>query len=202
MRTRLAYCLAFLSMSVIAGCGVKSTTIITKKDVDPVAKGVGGKNPVVQPAAAAIGVPEISLADPTAENPVVIGCAVAPDSLAPGSEAALFVKAKALAGWHFYAVDRPTGVNRPTKFDVKLPAGLSESGKWQLPEPHKDAKLTDETWTYDGEALFRLPIKVADAAAAGKAKIAIEISYQACKDEICKPPASVTIEVPVQIIGK
>lgn len=200
MITSLRRCGRILMLAAVAGCGVKSTQNIKTSDRDEAVKGAsGGKNPVAKPATGPIEAPEISVDAPTADNPVTVGCAFAPEPCVPGAEAALFVKAKTLAGWHFYSVDRPTGVNRPTKIEVKLPAGFSEAGKWILPEPHKDPKLTDETWTYDGDVMFRLPVKLADTTAAGKAKASIEFFYQACKDEICKPPTSVTIEVPVQV---
>lgn len=189
----------FATLVAMSGCNThhSDATKSAKKEESSTPKLAEAKPPEAKPAE--IAMPEITVDTPSGDNPVAVAAAVGPEPARAGGAAVLFIKAKALAGWHFYSIDKPTGVNKPTKIDVTLPAGFEFAGDWVLPDSHKEAKAVDETWTYDGEVIFKRPLKIATTAAAGKIKFKFDFAYQACREEICKPPTSVTVDVPVTI---
>ena len=120
---------------------------------------------------------------------------------APGAEFNVTVKLSIKPGWHIYA--NPTGVAElsPTTLELNpesrnlatmekpvFPAGVSKvlasSGK-------------EKVALYENEVEIKAVCRVASDAKPGSVVLKYQLSYQACNDSLCRPPA--TIEVPLAL---
>lgn len=137
----------------------------------------------------------IELGVPNATNPVVIGAGLTREQVRPGETTILIIKAKTAPQWHIYSAEGKTGVSRPTKLDVKLPAGFETAGPWRYPQQKRDKDASEETWIYEGELTFARPLKVAANAPPGPFKITCNFAYQACDASSCLPPVATDLNV-------
>ena len=64
-----------------------------------------------------------------------------------------------------------------------------------------DQSFGIETEFYQDSVTFDVPLKVAADASAGKKKARIDAYFQTCNDQLCLPPKTVPVEVPVEIAG-
>ncbi len=105
------------------------------------------------------------------------------------------------AGWHIYAIDRPTGPSIPTSIDFKLPKGLSWEGDWSAPEPTLDSANPQEpSFYYEGAASFTRVVRVAKDAPAGSVSMPGNLKYQACNQASCHAPTRETLRAEIQIV--
>ncbi len=139
----------------------------------------------------------IDIPEPTASEPVAWGATVVPTDVSAGGKALLVVRAKIAEGWHIYAAEGSTGVGRPTKLQLTLPAGYTAE-TWEL--PHAEVKSTQlgDVSHYKHTATFAVPIQVGSEAS-GAADIGCEISFQSCTDVSCLPPTSTSLSIPVTV---
>ena len=137
----------------------------------------------------------VEVADPTTDNVVTLGAAVDKATVAVGDIVTLAIRAKMAPTWHIYAVKgtQTTGVNVPTTFDLKLPAGLEQVGGWDAPESHA---ISADTWAYDTDVVFRTQIK---ATAAGSHTINCAVGHQSCNDSSCLAPTSADVSVALAV---
>jgi DsbC/DsbD-like thiol-disulfide interchange protein len=103
-------------------------------------------------------------------------------------------------GWHLYALEEPTG--GPIATEIALTDGdpadlirVEEAKPKMLPDPatHQLAGY------FENSADFTLHFQAAPDATAGPGNLHILIRYQSCNDQICLPPHTDTIPVPVTI---
>ena len=92
----------------------------------------------------------------------------------------------------------------PTTIDVIDPAGLKVGAvQWPAPETLKlDLGATGtpvDYQVYSGKAIAYLPAAI-DPGARDQAALTLKVSYQACNDQTCLPPATVTLPVTLKIV--
>ncbi len=142
---------------------------------------------------------QIPLDDPTSLQPVSMAAAVFPAEAESGQTVTVAIRIKTAPGWHIYAVDRPTGVSIPTKFELTMPAGFEAVGQWDLPEPEPGPSDLGPTFLYHGDLLFRHQVKVTGATGPGTQEFGCRVGYQACTDVNCLPPTSSDLVTAVKI---
>lgn len=141
---------------------------------------------------------EVPVKDPTAQKVVMVGSGIKPGSVEPGAVVTLAVRVRIGEPWHIYAIDKPTGVSKPTKLKLKLPAGVTAVGEWNIPEAHAHDQDGEEIFVYEKDAVFRHQVKVG-ADAAGLLDVGCEVQYQACKETSCMAPTSETTSVALEV---
>lgn len=187
---KLGLAFAILGFLFAAGCTGAELTADDTTNSPPASDSMA--DTTVATAVAEVDVPT---PEPTGEKVVTIGSAVKPGSTAAGSVVTIAVRVRTMKPWHIYAINKPTGVSVPTKLKLKLPAGVTEVGEWDIPEPKK---YDEETFIYEEDVVFRKQLKIA-ADATGLVNIACDVKYQPCNDQSCKQPTSETTSVALEI---
>ncbi|MFZ0799574.1 MAG: cytochrome c biogenesis protein CcdA, partial [Terriglobales bacterium] len=84
-------------------------------------------------------------------------------------------------------------------FSGKQP--FRQEGALTAPMPNTafDPNFNMETETYEGTVKFKIPVRVAEDAAIGSQRIAIDVLYQTCNDTTCLPPHATHLFIPINI---
>jgi len=112
-----------------------------------------------------------------------------------GKVAELTVSFSMRPGWYIYA---PTGRNAEngmveTKVELELPAGVAKAGSRKAPLPHYKGLFE----IYEGrDRQWRQPVAAANA---GRYQVAAKVTYQACKADLCLPPATETLRAELTV---
>jgi thiol:disulfide interchange protein DsbD len=142
-------------------------------------------------------------------NPVSLSGKLEPAQVKPGQSAKILLTAKIEPGWHLYSLTQPAGGPRPTRITIDESSPIKIDGKPQQPKPKvaPDPNFSIPgqppfmTETFDREAVFTVPVKVADDAPTGALKIVVKFYFQVCDDHQCLPPRTRPIEVDATIIA-
>lgn len=104
-------------------------------------------------------------------------------------------------GWHLYALDQPVGGPIPTTIKATDGKPFVINGKIMNAKPIVKAETlftgSDgkplETKFFERSAVFDVPIRLNDGAAAGD--ISFDVRYQVCNDTLCLPPKTVRVSL-------
>lgn len=140
-------------------------------------------------------------------NPINLSAKLDPNPVKAGQNAKVTITAKIEPGWHLYSLTQPSGGPRATKITIDETGPFKAEGKATQPKPKVAAdpnfSLPGQppfmTETFDGQAVFTLPIKVAADAPAGAQKLTVKFYFQVCDDHQCLAPRTKPIEVETMI---
>ena len=145
-----------------------------------------------------------SVAMATLKTAQVVGITnVAVDKpLAPSADSILIVKAQVLPGWHINS-DHPLSPDYiATRLEVGVAEGVS-AGPVQYPAA-ENAKLdfsAEQLSVFTGPIEFRIPLKASVPLTSLNDAATITLSYQACNNNQCLSPTSVSSGVHLASIG-
>ncbi|HQR32043.1 MAG TPA: cytochrome c biogenesis protein CcdA [Blastocatellia bacterium] len=142
-------------------------------------------------------------------SPINLSAKLDPNPVKAGQTAKVTVTAKIDSGWHLYSLTQPAGGPRPTKISIDETGPFKANGKPTQPKPKVAADPNFSipgqppfmTETFDGEAAFSLPIKVAEGAPVGNQKLTVKFYFQVCNDHECLPPRTKPLDVDVAIVA-
>ncbi len=123
---------------------------------------------------------------------------VAPHKTAtPGSTVNLTLQGRLDPGWHLYALEEAADGPIPTTIALAEgdPAELLQVTEAK-PRTARDPAFNAPTRFFDSTAAFHLRLALAKAAAPGGA-VHILVRYQSCNGEVCLPPRTDSVEVPL-----
>ena len=122
-----------------------------------------------------------------------------PVRLAPGETATATLTLSVAEGWHVYALDSPLGI--PLRVEAAaLPEGVRAAGLRQSPPVDAiDPSLGEPVRWFDGPATVGLDLATAAGAAPGRHTATVEVRYGVCDDQICLPPQTRTVDVPLLV---
>lgn len=140
-------------------------------------------------------------------NPVNLSAKLDPNPVKAGQKAKVTITAAIESGWHLYSLTQPSGGPRPTRITIDETGPFKADGKPTQPKPKIAADPNFSvpgqppfmTETFDRQAVFTLPVKVAADAPAGSQKLVVKFYFQVCDDQQCLPPRTKPIEVDVMI---
>ena len=119
----------------------------------------------------------------------------------PGQAFSLHLTAKIDEGWHLYSTEQIEGGPIPTR--IAMPPGqpFEQAGTIESSEPKTamDPSFTLMTEFYEEEAAFTIPVKAAANAPAGKSEVKVNVTFQTCNDQMCLPPKTVKLAVPISL---
>jgi hypothetical protein len=124
---------------------------------------------------------------------------VFPDPVRPGREFVVSVGVRIAAGYHLQGPGPAKGPFLPTTIDLGIPEGFVAVGKWTMPAP---------TVTRSGERIYTDAITVRHRcraplnARAEPLSIAATLRFQACNEDVCRPPAALALATPIRVAGK
>lgn len=122
-------------------------------------------------------------------------------AVAPGGVARIELTAKIEDGWKLYALSQAKGGPVPLSIVVEkgTPFTLAQKAiTGPVPKLQKDDNFNLETQYYEHEAVFALPVTVARTAA-GKQRVPLDITFQACGATICLRPFTHRVEVDLSV---
>ena len=122
-------------------------------------------------------------------------------SAAPGATVKIAVSAKVQSGWKLYAIDQPADGPEPLTFGVAKESGFSVTAK-QITAPkakvQNDENFGLQTRYYENDVSFTVPVRVPSAASRA-AHVPLEVTFQACGQNICLRPYTEKLQVPITI---
>jgi DsbC/DsbD-like thiol-disulfide interchange protein len=122
-------------------------------------------------------------------------------AVAPGATVKISVAAKVQPGWKLYAIEQPVDGPEPLTFDVPKDSGYALTAKQiSAPKPkiQNDDNFRLQTRYYENEVSFTVPVTV-PASATGAAHVPLQVTFQACGQNICLRPFTQTLQVPITI---
>lgn len=127
--------------------------------------------------------------------------ASAPDTVERGGRLNLTLQGLVEPGWHVYGLKQlPTG---PTPLKVALEqnevAAAAGAPTGSAPVKSHDPSFDLETQYYDKPFTVTAPVRIGAKAAAGRQLIPVSVRFQTCNGQICHPPKTVRLTVPVTV---
>ena len=119
----------------------------------------------------------------------------------PGETVTLTVSCEVHSDWHIYSVKGPTGVARPTRFELELPPSVTVDSDWDLPNDKMVVGFQGPESHYTGKNQFSVRLRVDENASPGSVRITCKVHYQACQGSSCLPPASELLTAPFSILS-
>lgn len=109
------------------------------------------------------------------------------------------VEAEILPGFHINSNRPAEGYLIPTELRLKGPAGFSlEKIDYPAAHPESFTFSNEKIAVYDGKVSFLARLRA--GAAAGAQRLDFELSYQACNDRLCLPPARIPLAADVEVV--
>jgi Disulphide bond corrector protein DsbC len=150
-------------------------------------------------AAAAVG----SLAAPAAaqERPVVWSVSAPTTAVPRGAVVIVRMTARIDGGWHMYSLTQGPGGPVPAKITVPpgQPFTLADTVKGPAATKRFDPNFGLNVETYDEQATFAVPVRIAADAPRGPTNIALTARFQTCNATLCLPPHTERVTVPITI---
>ncbi len=124
-----------------------------------------------------------------------------PDEAKRGGKLSLTLQGVVQPGWHVYGLKQlPTG---PTPLKVALEqnevATADGAPAGSAPVKRHDPSFDLETQYYEQPFTVKTPVRIAPKAAAGRQLIPVSVRFQTCNGQICHPPKTVRLSVPVTV---
>lgn len=106
-------------------------------------------------------------------------------------------------GWHIYGLNKIENGPIPTKIDLAATQPFTLAGEIETPVPivDRDSAFNVDVEYYEGEAEFKLPIKVATKVQGQKHNLIISVRYQMCNKEVCRRPNVIEIKSAVNVMS-
>lgn len=132
----------------------------------------------------------------------VVRWAAAPAGVvAAGATVKVTVVARVQPGWKLYAIEQPADGPEPLTFTVEKGRGFSVATK-QIVAPkakvQNDENFGLQTRYYENDVSFTIPVAVS-ASASGATQLPLEVTFQACGQNICLRPYTQKLQVPITI---
>ena len=123
-----------------------------------------------------------------------------PASVKAGSKIAITVTGQIDPGWHLYALEEPEGgpiatVVGLTEGDAADLLSVDESKPIVIDDPLFHLR----TGFFRSTADFTLHLRVDPSAKPGPTPLHVLIRFQSCNDQVCLPPHTDTVDVPLTV---
>jgi len=123
-----------------------------------------------------------------------------PTTVRPGESLMVRLRGTVTDGWHSYALDSPAGRPLSVTFDA-LPAGLTLQRPLHQSPPtaQYDPNFDAQARYLNGRFAVRAALRVGGDAALGPDTLRASIRYMVCNDQLCMPPQTTSVPVPVTV---
>ena len=129
------------------------------------------------------------------QEPVQGALTLAPDTVKPGDTVTLRLTLTIADAWYVYRTAGSEG-QRKLGLQLTLPPGLEPVGGWVWP-PAQTVQEVRAVQIYAGTPAFTQRLRVGTAI--GDVPVAMSVSYQACNQEMCGPPATLDLSTTLQV---
>lgn len=137
------------------------------------------------------------------ESPVRLSAEPPAGPVRAGEQFEVHVTAQIDSNWHLYSATQPPGGPNATRFKLLSgePFHLAEGIRQSKFTSRFDPNLGIETESFSNMANFWLPVRVAGSARAGEYELQLQVTFQACDDQVCLPPRKVPLPVRVSVLA-
>ena len=111
----------------------------------------------------------------------------------------ILVHVRIAGGYHIYGTGSVAGPFQPTTLTLDLPQELKPAGDWIVPQP---TVTRSGEKIYTDSLLFRRRLQVRLNAPKKLLSIKGEVQFQACEEELCRPPVKVALSASVAVVSK
>jgi thiol:disulfide interchange protein len=119
----------------------------------------------------------------------------------PGDSIRLAVRVTVPKPWHVNAHEPLDEFLIPTSVEVSPPDGFSfEGAVYPEPHPFQFEWSEDEVLVYEGTFPIGVVVAVGEDVAPGDYPVGMVLTYQACNDTQCAPPATLAVEATVTVL--
>ncbi len=150
-------------------------------------------------SAGACGVSVAQVADPTVDW---VAAWKASAAVKQGGRATLELSAEVQDGWHVYALTQSPG--GPTALRVTIDenavAGLVGMPSGTTPEIKHDPSFDLDTQFYTHSFALLVPVSLNPRTQVGKQLIPVSVRFQTCSARECRPPKTIHLSVPVDVL--
>jgi Disulphide bond corrector protein DsbC len=147
-------------------------------------------------------VPDGSIPAPT---PIVHWAASVKSSAAAkqGARATLEISADVQDGWHVYALTQPPGGPAALRItlDENPVAQAAGAASGTAPQKRHDPSFDLETQFYMHSFALHVPVRVNQQLPVGGRLIPVSVRFQTCSDRECRPPTTVHLSVPINVLA-
>jgi thiol:disulfide interchange protein DsbD len=144
--------------------------------------------------------PAASSQVPSGREVVKPGVYASLDPAGRGSSFQIAVVMKIRPGFHVNAREKSEDYLIATDLKAELPAGFS-SGEVSYPRGklEKFAFSKIPLNVYQGTVILRMPVTALASAPLGEQHIPLKLRYQACSNELCLPPVTLTLDAALNV---
>ena len=136
-----------------------------------------------------------------AEKPDVRGRLIAPAAVAPAANATLVVEMTIGTGWHVNSHTPSESYLIPTSVSLSSSAGKLSDVRYPAAVEKRFSFSDAPLRVYEGAVRFELDLDV-PAGASGDPTVTGTLSYQACNDQQCFPPAKIPLSATISLAAK
>jgi hypothetical protein len=177
----------WIAVMALAGCSAESPSRGADRR-DAVANVTATKTTVTNA--------QFALPKPSSYRPVTAAMEIVPADVQKGGIAEIQVRLEIAGAHYIYATNVVGKPFIPVSLNVNLPDGIEFSGGWVAPAP--DRTKTGEL-VYTDSVSFRRSLRVGSNVPAGPVSIRGELRYQACTEELCWPPQTITLSSSINV---
>jgi DsbC/DsbD-like thiol-disulfide interchange protein len=146
--------------------------------------------------------PSSFYATPLAQSPpnIAVNGYVSGDSVRRGRSAQAVVVMEIPSGFHVNSSRPLEKFLIPTQLQVEVPAGVKVSAVSYPRALLRKLKFSkNRVAVYEGRAMMRFNVTVPASYGSDSTELRARLKYQACNDEVCFPPQSREISIPVRV---
>ncbi len=139
-------------------------------------------------------------AGPGVSSEKLVKAAVQPVEMPVNGSAEATVQVTVQNGYHINANPASYPYLIPTELTIPETEGVSVNYTY-YPNPliKKFSFAEEPLRVYEGETPIRVALQAAETAAKGQRSLAATLRIQACDDQVCYPPGSIAVAIPVLI---
>ncbi|MCX7907522.1 MAG: protein-disulfide reductase DsbD family protein [Bacteroidetes bacterium] len=122
------------------------------------------------------------------------------DSVLPGQEVRLRLRATIEPGWRLYAASSPRGAGLP--LEITLPASYALLGTWQEQGAVEayDSNFQARVRLFSDRAELWGRVRIPNDLTAGEQTLTLGLRFMVCNDRMCLPPAQTTVPVVFRVV--
>ena len=131
---------------------------------------------------------------------IAVNGSVSSDSVRRGSSARAVVVMEIPAGYHVNSNRPLEKFLIPTQLQVEAPAGVKVSAvSYPRPLLRRLKFSKNQVAVYEGRAMMRFNVTVPASFGSDSTEVKARLRYQSCNDEVCFPPVTREISIPIKV---
>lgn len=156
--------------------------------------------PMEGPAGGSAATSETSPQRSKISSEAVVRATAEPVEIRAGESAEATVRVSIQPGFHLNANPPTYSYLKATELDISNTDEIS-TAYISYPDPvsRKFSFAEKSLRVYEGEVLLRISLRAAKSATKGKRSLSAKLRVQACDDQVCYPPGSIEVALPVLI---